>query len=170
MPDLTTPEFEIHTEPVPDGDELAIDPGTSIAGHVSIWFDEDSGKWERVWRRRAGSTRSCHNTYNDAVDITRACIADTVALWERRAVEHEAGVDSEGCCVVALGGISYTVVPDLAAGTPPECAGYGGQRFVLRLTATGEQVETRNLWFYGAIPSEFAGRIPDNAEWVDADA
>ena len=41
--------------------------------------------------------------------------------------------------------------------------GYGGRRFLIRLLASSEVIETNNLWHGGVIPERFRSQLPDTA-------
>lgn len=44
--------------------------------------------------------------------------------------------------------------------------GFGGRRFKIKFLATGEVVETTNLWHNGEVPAEYRDRMPDSAVFV----
>lgn len=44
--------------------------------------------------------------------------------------------------------------------------GFGGRKFVIKYLASGEVVETHDLWYQGQIPPMFREQLPDTAEFV----
>jgi len=69
---------------------------------------------------------------------------------------------------VVIGHDHYRIKPDL-----PErdrgIAGYGGSLHRIRMLATGEVIETRNLWHQGTVPPKWREQMPDDAEFVTAE-
>lgn len=44
--------------------------------------------------------------------------------------------------------------------------GMGGSKFKIKVKATGEVIETTNLWHQGIVPAEMAGILPNDADFV----
>lgn len=49
-------------------------------------------------------------------------------------------------------------------------SGFGGALFRFRLLATGEVIESNNVWYQGRIPDEYRDVMPDNAIREPTDA
>lgn len=60
----------------------------------------------------------------------------------------------------------YTLGPEPHRNERRDMLGHGGARFRFRLLATGEIIESHNVWFQGQIPDEYRELLPDNAEAV----
>lgn len=63
----------------------------------------------------------------------------------------------------------YRISPDLHP-SQREMAGHGGRLLRIRMLATGEVIETRNLWHQGTVPPSWRDRLPDDAEFIKAEA
>jgi len=84
-------------------------------------------------------------------------------FWARVVADVAAGTT-----LVARRGV-YTPGPAPRDGTPDHCLGFGGHllRFA-RLDGSGV-VESRNCWWRGTVPEQWAGRLPDNARLLRDD-
>jgi hypothetical protein len=82
--------------------------------------------------------------------------ADEDAFW--------AGQAGDRSDAVVIGHLHYRVKPDLNG--RPGMAGFDGDLFSIRMLATGEVIQTRNLWHQGEIPPQWWERLPDDAEFV----
>lgn len=49
------------------------------------------------------------------------------------------------------------------SGTPRDVLGHAGRLFHFTMLATGEIVESQNVWYQGRIPVEYRSLLPDNA-------
>lgn len=71
--------------------------------------------------------------------------------------------------VIRCNGIHYTIGKEPSAAElryDRSLFGFGGHRFRFRLLATGEIIESHNVWCQGDIPTEYRGLLADNAEQV----
>lgn len=71
--------------------------------------------------------------------------------------------------VIRCGARHYTIGPepsDAEWRNSRSMLGFGGAKFRFRLLATGEIIESRNVWSQGEIPVEYRGLLIDNAEAV----
>ena len=68
---------------------------------------------------------------------------------------------------VIIGNTHYRIMPDLPTSSRDH-AGMAGRLYRIRMLATGEVIETRNLWHQGVIPPSWRDRLPDDAEFVTA--
>ncbi len=90
---------------------------------------------------------------------------DRNEFWNNKVSWKENGdTVLDGRCV-RIKGAHYLVAPENERGM----RGFGGAIFKIRWTSgpfEGEEVVTTNLWHQGTIPSDYAERLSDNAEWV----
>jgi len=66
---------------------------------------------------------------------------------------------------VVINHTHYRISPDRPE-SQRDLAGHGGSLFRIRMLASGEVIETRNLWYQGVIPPSWRDRLPDDAEFV----
>ena len=52
--------------------------------------------------------------------------------------------------------------------TPAAWRGFGGRHFIVERLATGERIETVDLWYQGRIPEWFRTQLPDDAVFIRA--
>jgi hypothetical protein len=69
---------------------------------------------------------------------------------------------------VVIGDTHYRIKPDHSR--PGPGSGFDGQLFRIRMLASGDVIETRNLWHQGTIPPSWRDRLPANAEFITAAA
>jgi hypothetical protein len=83
--------------------------------------------------------------------------------------DHDASWEKQAGQVNALTAIVdhdlYEIGPDLPAGTPGYCLGFGGREHKIEFL-DGRTFTTRNLWHRGKIPPSWRDRLPDNARWA----
>lgn len=95
------------------------------------------------WRR--------HGDIGVSVD---AWLNNRDAFWEKELADRDGAV--------VIGHEHYRIHPDLRAGERG-IAGYGGRLFRIRMLATGDVIETRNLWHQGTITPPWRDRLPATA-------
>lgn len=70
--------------------------------------------------------------------------------------------------IIRVKGKHYFIEDDTIDAEERFFRGFGGIKFSIK-KFTGEIIETRNLWCQGEIPTEYRGRLPDNAEFVSTE-
>lgn len=153
----------------------------TVAG-VNAVFSHD-GKWF-AWREYDGgsSRRVGGDTREEAVADIERQVGRTAAFWMEKVRWRLNGDLADPPSyrrwekprpAIRCGGTHYVI------GHEPSDAelrgggggyGFGGQQMAFRMLATGQRVQTRNCWYQGRIPAEFASLLPDNAEPCDSDA
>lgn len=100
----------------------------------------------------ADRSTACARIFND--------VAGTRRFWDGYVGLTQT---EDGGRIIRAGGQHYV------AGRAYQGAGFGGAHWLFRMLATGEIVDTRNLWSQGRIPDDYRHRLPDNAVNVKAE-
>jgi hypothetical protein len=160
-PDRDSPEF----------DELG------IAGWCAVYRSE--GRWWGAQMTREGISTSSHafDGRQGAVDAILRQVRVATAYWMTKVRWRELGVApgrhrDRDAPVIRCEHEHYTLGPEPGQHGVQHwmgALGHGGRQFAFRYIATGERIQSRNVWSQGRIPLEFRDLLPDNATREQSD-
>jgi hypothetical protein len=160
-PDRDSPEF----------DELG------IAGWCAVYRSEH--RWWGAQLTLEGISTSSHmfDGRQGAVDAILRQVRVATAYWMTKVRWRELGVApgrhrDRDAPIIRCEHEHYTLGPE-----PGEhgvqhwmgALGHGGRQFAFRYIATGDLIQSRNVWSQGRIPLEFRELLPDNATREQSD-
>ena len=123
--------------------------GRGVAAICSFDLDDGTSVVHQITARAVTRGRVIevqHTTWLDSHD----------QFWADQMADREGAVVIDHC--------HYRIKPDIPRGDGG-FAGYGGRLHRIRL-ASGDVIETRNLWYQGIVPPPWRERLPDDAEFV----